>query len=217
MVLAFFPPVRSDPKLVLRRLYLRPPARSDWADWAELRSESRDFLEPWEPTWARDALSRSAFRRRLARYADEWSRDQGYSFFLFRRVDDAIVGGITVSNVRRGVAQSCSFGYWVGQRHARKGYMTEAVRGACGFAFDRLDLHRVEAACLPSNAASRGVLANCGFRQEGLARRYLKIDGNWRDHLLFALLRDEFRAGDGDGAADGPARAAVARARGFPL
>lgn len=192
MALTFFPSARSDPTLILPRLSLRQPHRSDWQEWAELRALSRDFLVPWEPTWPEDALTRAAFRRRLARYAEDWSRDQGYSFFLFRRDDDALLGGITLSNVRRGVSQSCSFGYWVGRSFARRGYMTEAVYGACCFAFDRLRLHRIEAATLPHNAASQGVLRKCGFREEGMACRYLKINGKWQDHRLFALLRDEF-------------------------
>lgn len=198
MVLTFFPPARAEPKITLPRLYLRPPRRADWADWAEVRGESREFLVPWEPTWPDDALTKSAFRRRLARYAEDWSRDLGYSFFIFRRVDDMIVGGISIANVRRGVAQTCSFGYWMGKRYARNGYMTEAVHGACGFVFDQLSLHRVEAACLPSNEPSKGVLRQSGFRYEGLAKRYLKINGIWQDHMQFALLREEFYPNLGD-------------------
>jgi ribosomal-protein-alanine N-acetyltransferase len=192
VVLTFFPSARTEPKVMLPRLYLRPPVRADWAPWAELRGESREFLVPWEPTWPDDALTKPAFRRRLARYSEDWSRDLGYSFFIFRRVDDSIVGGITIANVRRGVAQTCSFGYWVGKRYARQGYMTEAVHGACTFVFDQLSLHRVEAACLPINEPSKGVLLQSGFRYEGLAKRYLKIDGRWQDHMQFALLREEF-------------------------
>jgi ribosomal-protein-alanine N-acetyltransferase len=198
VVLTFFPPARAEPKITLPRLYLRPPRRADWADWAEVRGESREFLVPWEPTWPDDALTKSAFRRRLARYAGDWSRDLGYSFFIFRRVDDMIVGGISIANVRRGVAQTCSFGYWMGKRYARNGYMTEAVHGACGFVFDQLSLHRVEAACLPSNEPSKGVLRQSGFRYEGLAKRYLKINGIWQDHMQFALLREEFYPNLGD-------------------
>jgi ribosomal-protein-alanine N-acetyltransferase len=198
VVLTFFPPARAEPKITLPRLYLRPPRRADWADWAEVRGESREFLVPWEPTWPDDALTKSAFRRRLARYAEDWSRDLGYSFFIFRRVDDMIVGGISIANVRRGVAQTCSFGYWMGKRYARNGYMTEAVHGACGFVFDQLSLHRVEAACLPSNEPSKGVLRQSGFRYEGLAKRYLKINGIWQDHMQFALLREEFYPNLGD-------------------
>ncbi|MBM85063.1 MAG: 30S ribosomal protein S5 alanine N-acetyltransferase [Rhodospirillaceae bacterium] len=192
MVLTLFPSVKAEPKIILPRLYLRPPVRADWSEWAELRGESREFLIPWEPIWPDNALARSAFRRRLARYAEDWSRDRGYSFFIFRRSDDRLVGGISIANVRRGVAQMCSFGYWVGRRYARQGYMTEAVYGACSFAFDQLALHRVEAACLPVNEPSKGVLRNAGFRYEGLAKRYLKINGKWQDHMLFALLREDF-------------------------
>ena len=191
MVLTLFPPSRAEPRVVLPRIYLRPPQRGDWLEWAELRALSRDFLVPWEPSWPDDALTRAAYRRRLARYTEDWTRDQGYSFFMLRREDDALLGGITLANVRRGVAQSCTFGYWIGKPFARLGYMTEAVHGACGFAFDHLRLHRVEAATLPHNTASQGVLRKSGFREEGLARSYLKIDGKWQDHRLFALLRDE--------------------------
>ena len=197
MVLTFFPPTKMEPRVTLQRLYLRPPRRGDWSEWAKLRNESRDFLVPWEPKWADDALTRAAFRRRLTYYANNWSRDQGYAFFIFRRVNDELIGGITLANVRRSVAQNGSLGDWLGRRHVRLGYMTEAVGGTCSFAFDTLGLHRIEAACLPENTASQGVLRNAGFRQEGLARRYLKINGSWQDHLLYAILREDYRAAAG--------------------
>src|SRR5579863_3634585 len=146
-------------RLVGDRVMLRPPERGDWQEWAAVRGESRRFLTPWEPTWSADALSRAAFRRRLARYGADWRSDQGYSFFLFRTGDGALVGGIGLSNVRRGVAESGSLGYWVGERFARKGYMTQGLQLVLTFAFQRLKLHRVEAACLPHNAPSRSLLA----------------------------------------------------------
>ena len=174
------------------RVMLRPPERGDWEEWAGLRSESRRFLTPWEPSWAPDSLSRGAFRRRLQRYAIDWRTDQGYSFFLYRLEDGALVGGIGLSNVRRGVAETGSLGYWVGERHARQRYMSQGLQLILGFAFQRLKLHRVEAACLPHNAPSRSLLLKSGFREEGYAREYLCIDGRWQDHMLFALLRDEW-------------------------
>jgi ribosomal-protein-alanine N-acetyltransferase len=189
--MAFFLLERDEPRVEGARVYLRPPLRRDWKAWAELRTASRDFLVPWEPTWPSDALSRTAFRRRLERQSDEWERDSGYGFFIFRRVDDALLGGINLNNVRRGVAQMASLGYWIGKQHAQRGYMTEAVRCAITFAFDHIGLHRLEAACLPSNAASRSVLRRCGFREEGMARRYLRINGEWQDHLLFGYLRED--------------------------
>ena len=175
------------------RVYLRPPRQRDWKSWAEVRQQSREFLMPWEPTWAPDALSRSAFRRRLRVYGQEWRQGTSCSFLIFRRDDEALLGGINLSNIRRGVAQSGSLGYWIGQPHARQGYMTEALAGVIGFAFDELGLHRIEAACLPSNEASRSVLLKVGFTEEGFAREYLRINGSWQDHTLFALLRGDPR------------------------
>ncbi|HTZ80565.1 MAG TPA: GNAT family protein [Stellaceae bacterium] len=182
------PPLR----LIGERVTLRPAERTDFEAWAEVRGESRRFLTPWEPSWSADALSRSAFRRRLARYAIDWRIDQGYSFFLFSRENGQLMGGIGLSNVRRGVAETGSLGYWMGERYAGRGYMKEGLRLMLGFAFDRLNLHRIEAACLPHNQASRHLLLRCGFQEEGYARRYLCIDGKWQDHVLFALLREEW-------------------------
>jgi ribosomal-protein-alanine N-acetyltransferase len=170
---------------------LRPPRASDYAEWAELRERSREFLQPWEPTWPGDDLTRAAFRRRLAAYTQDIERGVAYPFLIFRRGDGRMVGGITLANVRRGVAQMASVGYWMGESFARQGHTLAALRTVLDFAFERLTLHRVEAACLPSNAASRGVLLKAGFLQEGYARAYLKIDGDWRDHLLFGRLRDD--------------------------
>ncbi|HEY3916960.1 MAG TPA: GNAT family protein [Stellaceae bacterium] len=179
-------------RLAGRRCVLRAPDRVDWRAWAELRHASRAFLTPWEPSWGDDALSRAAFRRRLARYALEWHSDQGYTFLLFRTEDDALLGGISLTNVRRGVAESASVGYWVGEAHAHQGYMTEGLGLTLKFAFERLRLHRVEAACLPQNAPSRGVLLKSGFREEGYAREYLCIDGKWQDHVLFGILGSDW-------------------------
>ena len=167
---------------------LRAPQPGDWSDWARLRAESREFLTPWEPTWAADELTRNAYRRRMRRYARDAREGLGYAFFVFLREDESLLGGLTLSNVRRGVTQTCSLGYWMGKRHARHGHMTDAVRALLPFVFQDLGLHRLEAACLPHNDRSKGVLRRAGFVEEGLARHYLKIDGAWRDHLLFAML-----------------------------
>jgi len=179
-------------RLVGERVLLRPPERGDFEEWAELRGASRRFLMPWEPSWSPDALTRGAFRRRLQRYAVDGRSDPGSSFVLGRRLDGALVGGIGLSNVRRGVAETGSLGYWVGERHARHGYMSEGLTLILGFAFGRLKLHRVEAATLPHNAPSRGLLTKIGFHEEGYAREYLCIDGRWQDHVLFAMLRQEW-------------------------
>lgn len=174
-------------------VYMRYPRMSDYPAWAKLRGESRAFLSPWEPMWARDELTKGAFRRRLKRYQKESRLDSAYAFFVFRDEDDALLGGCTLSNVRRGVTQCCALGYWVGERFARQGYMYAAVRALIPFIFATLGMHRIEAACIPANEPSRNLLLKAGFREEGLAKRYLQIEGEWQDHALFALLEDEAR------------------------
>jgi ribosomal-protein-alanine N-acetyltransferase len=178
---------------------LRPPRMNDFAEWAALRDCSREFLQPWEPTWAQDDLTRQAFRRRIGVYTRDIETGLGYPFFVFRAHDNALVGGVTLSNVRRGVAQAVTLGYWAGLPFVRQGHTLAAVQEVCAFAFRRLKLHRVEAACLPSNIPSRDLLLKAGFCLEGEARAYLKINGGWRDHLLFGLLEEDVRRG-GSGA-----------------
>jgi ribosomal-protein-alanine N-acetyltransferase len=170
---------------------LRVPQNGDYAEWVALREASRAFLTPWEPTWPADDLTRGAYRRRLKRYADDQRSDLAYAFLIFRNDDNAMVGGLTLANIRRGVAQAGSIGYWIGAPFARQGYMTAAVRALIPFSFRTLHLHRLEAACIPGNAASISLLEKTGFTREGYARSYLCIDGVWQDHLLFARLQDD--------------------------
>jgi [ribosomal protein S5]-alanine N-acetyltransferase len=183
----------TGPVLKGNGLLLRCPTSGDYAQWAELRARSRDFLEPWEPSWTDDELSRTAFRRRIKHYQRDLREENGYAFFMFRRHDGALLGGLSLSNLRRGVTQSVTLGYWMGRPHAGRGWMTEAVRIMSPFVFDSLGLHRLEAACIPSNTASIRVLEKCGFVREGFARSYLKINGIWQDHFLFALIADHDR------------------------
>lgn len=164
------------------------PRWRDYSSWASLRGQSRHFLQPWEPTWPEDDLDRASYRRRMATYAREIDTGGAYPFFIFRISDDALMGGVTLSNVRRGVAQMATVGYWMGEPYAGQGFMTAALKPLTAFAFGALGLHRVEAACLPDNHASHRLLLKTGFRQEGMAQAYLKINGIWRDHLLFGMV-----------------------------
>jgi ribosomal-protein-alanine N-acetyltransferase len=192
--MAFFRTVSlSDlmPAIVGDGIVLRAPQMSDHAEWAALRETSRDFLTPWEPTWPADDLTRASFRRRIRRYTEDQRSDLAYAFFIFRKHDNVLVGGLTLANIRRGCAQAGSLGYWMGAPHARQGHMTAAVNAVVPFAFGTLRLHRIEAACIPSNAASIRLLEKTGFQREGFARQYLCIDGAWQDHLLFARLKDD--------------------------
>jgi ribosomal-protein-alanine N-acetyltransferase len=187
------PLVDSGPVVRGDKVLMRPPQMSDYADWASLRGASDAFLQPWEPEWAPDELSRSAFRRRLRYYQRDMREGLGYAFLIFRNGDSKLVGGITLSNARRGVSQSISVGYWIGQAYGGQGLMTSALTAIIPFVFSSLGFHRLEAACLPSNVPSRKLLENCGFKYEGLARQYLRINGNWQDHLLYAVIEDDLR------------------------
>ena len=180
-----FPVIRAD------GLILRAPQMSDYDAWVELRAASRAFLEPWEPLWPNDDLTRPAFRRRIRRYGEEIHTDSAYPMFVFRQKDEALMGGLTLGLVRRGVAQACTLGYWMGERHAGRGTMTAAVKIANQFAFQDLGLRQIEAACLPTNKASIRLLEKAGFIREGYARRYLCIAGAWQDHVLYARLKDD--------------------------
>lgn len=172
-------------------LFLRVPSLADYPEWAQLRAESRAFLTPWEPTWPADDLTRAAFRRRIRRYQTEIREDQSYPFFIFSQPESVLVGGVTLSNVTRGMTQTGTVGYWMGECHAGRGLMTRAVQALVPFAFNALRLHRLEAACLPHNAASMRLLLKVGFRREGLARGLVCINGRWQDHIVFALLADD--------------------------
>lgn len=174
-------------------LLLRAPQSGDFLSWAQLRERSRAYLTPWEPVWPSDDLTRAGFRRRLRRYAEDILADRAYPFLIFRERDGVLVGGITLANVRRGIVQAGTVGYWVGEPYAGHGYMTAALRLLLPTLFGELHLHRVEAACIPGNIASVRVLEKCGFVREGLARRYLCINGIWQDHLLFGLLHEDIR------------------------
>ena len=178
------PPITGD------GVVLRAPQMGDYAAWTQVREASRKFLTPWEPTWPADDLTRPAFRQRLRRYAEDIRTDQAYPFFLFRSQDGALVGGLALANIRRGVAQAGSLGYWVGAPYIRRGYMTAAVRALIPVAFDLLRLHRLEAACIPTNLASIRLLEKTGFKREGYARSYLCINGIWQDHLLYGRLKN---------------------------
>jgi ribosomal-protein-alanine N-acetyltransferase len=177
------PPIAGD------GVILRTPQMTDFAAWSALRGASRDFLMPWEPSWPSDDLTRTAFRQRMKRYAEDQRTDQAYPFFVFRKEDDVLVGGLVLASIRRGVAQSGSLGYWIGAHYARHGHMTAALRALIPSAFEVLRLHRLEAACIPTNVASVRLLERVGFQREGYAREYLCINGIWQDHLLYARLR----------------------------
>ena len=188
------PSLMQDSSLALRAgaVTLRPPQMADFFTWAELREASQTHLTPYEPQWTLDELSKGAYRDRLKRYQRDIKEDLGYAFFVFSGSDKSLTGGITLSNVRRGVSQTAAVGYWIGKPFARRGFGSAALAAVTVFAFEELRLHRLEAACMPVNAASLRTLERGGFAREGIARRYLKINGVWEDHVLFGLPREDW-------------------------
>lgn len=185
--------LRRRPQLASERLILRLPQHNDFRAWAHQRHISAHHLIPWEPTWAADHLSRRAFTARVAWAARAEAQGTALPLFLIRRSDSQLMGAITLDNIRRGPAQAGTIGYWIGAEFTRQGYMREAVQAVVHYAFGKMDLSRLESACLPENAASRGVLESCGFKYEGVAQSYLQIDGRWRNHVLYANLRGDRR------------------------
>ncbi len=180
-------------RIETERLTLRQPQLTDYRAWSALRDDSAEFLIPWEPQWARNHLTRTGFTNRV--YWSQRSIGSGSALplFLIRREDQMLLGAITLDNIRRGPAMAGTLGYWIGAPFARQGYMREAILGMVHHAFERLDLSRLEAACLPENAASRALLEKCGFKYEGVAQSYLQINGRWRTHVLYAALRSDRR------------------------
>ncbi len=184
---------RKKVQLATERLTLRPPQHADYSTWANLRRESREFLTPWEPVWAPDHLTRKAFTNRVYWAQRSIANTTAVPLFLIRQADDALLGAITLDNIRRGPAQAGTTGYWIGAAYARQGYMREAIAAMVHYAFTTLDLSRIEAGCLPENAPSRRLLETCGYKYEGVAQSYLQIGGRWRNHVLYANLRHDRR------------------------
>jgi len=154
---------------------------------------SKSFLVPWEPAWDASSCSRRAFNRYFKNSNYLANMDRAYSFLIFKSDDKSLLGGINIGNIRRGVAQSASLGYWIGVTHARNGYMKESLKLLIPSLFIDLRLNRIEAATLEDNIASRNLLKKIGFKKEGILRKYLKINGSWRDHVLYGLLESDLK------------------------
>lgn len=186
-------PFRRRVRIEAERMTLRPPEHGDYRQWAALREASADFLTPWEPVWSADHLSRKAFTNRVYWARRAMAQGTALPVLMIRRQDAVLLGAITLDNIRRGPVQAGTLGYWIGAPFARQGYMREAILAMVHHAFTELDLSRLEAACLPENAPSRGVLEKTGFKYEGVAQSYLQIAGRWRNHVLYANLRNDRR------------------------
>ena len=183
----------SKKKLTGERVFLRPPKRRDALKWQKLKMSSKSFLVPWEPSWDASSCTRRAYLRYFKNSNYLANMDRAYSFLIFKTEDNTLLGGINIGNVRRGVSQSASLGYWIGEKHSRNGYMKEALKLLIPSLFVDLRLNRIEAATLEENIASKNLLKKIGFKKEGVLRKYLKINGTWRDHILYGLLENDFK------------------------
>lgn len=173
------------------RIFLRPPEAEDVHDWIELRSKNQDFLKPYEPEWPKNSLTTNFYDRRLNKQIENWRMDKSQPFLIFKK-DGTFIGGMNINNICRGSAQYASLGYWLDEDHQGQGYMIEALHLTLKYAFKKLDLHRVHAACLPNNERSKKLLLNTGFIEEGFAKKFLQIDSKWQDHALFGITREDW-------------------------
>ncbi len=173
--------------------YLRLPVLKDYTDWVNLRRESEDFLISWEPKRERNFYSIAAFKARVKWSNRSFRELSALPTFIFSIENDALLGALTLDNIKKGASRSASVGYWIGKPYARNGYMTEALNALKIKAFNKLNISRLEAATLPDNEASRKLLEKVGFKYEGVAQSYLQIDGRWRNHVMYSLLRNDRR------------------------
>ena len=180
--------------LIGRRLVLRPLVATDYDQWREVRRRCAGWLTVWEPQrlpGAPDAVEdRQAFAARCGARQRELQLGAGYGFGIF--VDGWFAGEINLNSVHRGAFQSAYIGYWIDERHAGQGYMPEAVVLVIRYAFEQLRLHRIQIAIIPRNVASRRVVEKVALREEGVAQRYLEINGAWEDHVRYAITSEEW-------------------------
>jgi ribosomal-protein-alanine N-acetyltransferase len=195
------PRVRRSTSLTGPRVELRGLRADDWEQWRAVRTRSRRWLETWEPLpdpGSPDPVAdREAFRARCGAWERQRAFDSAYGFGIFLRRGE-FVGEVSLGSVQRGPFQSAFVGYWVDESHAGQGYVPEAVVLALRYAFDELELHRVEAVIVPRNERSRRVVAKLGLREEGVSQRFLQIQGVWEDHMRYAITREEWAEGRDD-------------------
>ena len=182
-------PLERHMYLSLNRVRLQPWTKKAGADWVRLRRENQDFLEPFEPLW-QTLPTIALYEQRRQFYHQDCVDDKGYRFLLYDNMYRQLMGALAIFHVRRGASQCASISYWIGQQFSRQGYMKEALSLLEYFAFEQIDLHRLEAYCLPCNYASIALLKSRGFHEEGIAHHYLRIQGDWQDHLRFAKLNN---------------------------
>ena len=181
--------LKKEKKLIGEKVLLRKPKIDNWKEWAELRQRSRNFLQPWEPKWPDNFLTRESFTSFVNISNISLKKKDNYNYFIFNKQTNSLMGGISLTNYKSEAYKSITIGYWMGKEYAGKGYMRDALNLICEYCFNDLNLNRIEAACLPKNLVSKKVLLNVGFKVEGYAKKYLNINGKLEDHLLLAKIK----------------------------
>ena len=181
-------------RLYGRRVVLRPLVPQDFTGWSEVRRRNGEWLTVWEPVklphHPDPETNREVFAARCGARDRERLAGSQYAFGIF--VDGAFAGEINLNNVVRGAFQSATIGYWIDKARAGRSFMSEAVVVLSQFAFEELGLHRIEVCIIPRNANSRRVMEKLHFREEGIAERFLEINGVWEDHVRYGFTREEW-------------------------
>lgn len=180
---------KNTPILETKRIELNLPMIRDFDEWSELCTKNAAFLSPWEPKRYKELHSLESFKARVNWSKESYKNATAAPFIIRRKEDNALIGVITLDNIRRGPSQAGTIGYWLGEEFTGLGFMGEALSKVVTYAFTSLDISRIEAATLKNNKPSRKLLENSGFRYEGVAQSYLQIDGRWQPHVLYANLR----------------------------
>ena len=180
---------RNEKELIGKEVILKKPRKENWKEWAELRQRSRNFLQPWEPKWPSNFLTKNSFDNFINMVDTSLKKRNGYNFFIFKKETNNLMGGVSLTNFKTEGYKSITMGYWMGEEYAGKGYMKDSLKVISNFCFNDLELNRIEAACLPKNLVSKRVLLRVGFKKEGYAKKYLSINGKLEDHLLLVKIR----------------------------
>ena len=173
------------------RIIIRHPKRRDWRAWVNLRKESHKFLQKWEPYWDIKQCNKSGYMRQLKTQRTKAAYDQAYSFLCFKKDSKVLLGGLNISNIQRGVIQTCNIGYWLGEKNIGNGYMEESIKAIIPYIYEQLKIHRIQAFTLENNIASRKLIEKVNFKKEGVLREAMKINNEWRDHVIYSLLLDD--------------------------
>ena len=174
-----------------KQVILKKPIKDNWKEWAELRQRSRDFLQPWEPRWPKNFLTKDSYNLFVSQSETALIKKQIYNFFIFHKKNKKLMGGISLTNYKSEGYKSITIGYWMGKEYSGKGYMKDTLDVISNFCFDELNLNRIEAACIPKNIKSKKVLISTGFKIEGYAQKYLSINGKLEDHILLAKINEK--------------------------